>query len=270
MRRFGDRKDAKLLKKIDSMHTIMPLMYPNRCDNEAFISECIDVTNILAYLQKRNREKPEYRYSFFHVIVTAVLKTITLRPKMNYFIANKRMYERNEVSAAFTMKKVMADDGDEALCFIHAKDTDNLDSIHDEIYRQVSYTKLPGPILKFVGLLARALDRHGLMPKSVIATDPYYASALFANLGSIRLHAGYHHLTNWGTMSLFVIVGEVKKRPFYDSDGNVTMRSSIDIGLTVDERIADGYYYSKSIRLLKKLLQNPELLEKELKEEITY
>ena len=29
------------------------------------------------------------------------------------------------------------------------------------------------------------------------------------------------------------------------------MRETVDLGFTVDERIADGYYYSKSIRLFK-------------------
>ena len=58
--------------------------------------------------------------------------------------------------------------------------------------------------------------------------------------------------------------------PVYDEDGNVTMRQTLDLGLTVDERLADGYYYSKSIRLLKHLLQNPELLELPVSEEVQY
>ena len=56
----------------------------------------------------------------------------------------------------------------------------------------------------------------------------------------------------------------------YDADGNFTLRQSIDLGLTVDERIADGYYYSKTVRLLRTLLENPELLEKPLSEEVDY
>ena len=33
---MGDRFDAKYLKDTDSMHFIMPFMFPNRCDNETF------------------------------------------------------------------------------------------------------------------------------------------------------------------------------------------------------------------------------------------
>ena len=283
---MGDRRDGRLLKDISSMHLIMPLMYPNRCDNEAFIAERIDLTNINRYLEKKNAENPEYKYNLFQIMVTAMLKTITLRPKMNRFIANKSMYQRNEVSAAFTIKKIFSDNGAEALAFIHSKPEDNIDSIHDEIYRQVSYCRsdnkdastasmdfiksLPGFLLKPIGAGARFLDRHGWMPKDVIATDPYYSSVVLTNLGSIKLHAGYHHLTNWGTNSVFCAIGEQKKRPFFDDEGNVTMRESLDLGLTIDERIADGYYYSRTIKLLRKLLENPELLERPLNEEVEY
>lgn len=284
---FRDRKDGIYLRNIDSMHTIMPLMYPNRCDNEAFISEIVDLTNIGKYLEEKNAGNPEYKYNLFQVVVTALLKTITLRPEMNRFIANKSIYQRREVSAAFTIKKIFSDHGGEALAFLHAKDTDTIESVHNEIFRQVSFCrgegntdqatsvmdlvqKLPVPLLKLVGAGARFLDRHGWMPRDVADSDPYYASAVISNLGSIKLHAGYHHLTNWGTTSVFCVIGERKKRPFYDDEGNVEMRDSVDLTMTVDERIADGYYYSKTIRLVRTLLEHPELLEKPLSEPVEY
>ena len=285
-KKWGDRKDGKLLRDIDSMHTIMPLMYPNRCDNEAFISERIDLTNINAYLEQKNAGNPEYAYNLFQIMVTALLKVITLRPKMNRFIANQTMYEHNDVSAAFTVKKIFSDEGGEALAVIHSKESDNINTVHDEIFRQVSFCrsdekdpstasmdviqKTPRFLIKLVGKIARFLDRHGWMPRAVIATDPYYASAVLTNLGSIELHAGFHHLTNWGTNSVFCAIGERKLRPFFDDEGNIEMRDSVDLGLTIDERIADGYYYSKTVRLLRKLLENPELLELPLSEKVEY
>ena len=285
-KQFGDRKDGKRLKKISSMHVMMPLMYPNRCDNEAYISERINLTNINAYLEKKNAENPAYAYNLFQIMVTAVLKTITLRPKMNRFIANKTMYQRNEVTASFTVKKIFHDDGGEALAKIKTTGKETIDSIHDEIYRQVSFCrseekdpstasmdilqKLPNFLLKLVGVVARFLDRHGWMPQSIIATDPFYSSAVLANLGSIGMRAGYHHLTNWGPCSVFCVVGEIKKRPIYDAEGRMQVCECVDLGLTIDERLADGYYYSKSVKLLKHLLENPELLELPLDQEVDY
>lgn len=285
-KKFGDRRDGVKLRNIHAMHFVMPLMYPNRCDNEAFISERIDLTNINAYLEKKNADNPEYRYNLFQVMVTAVLKTITLRPKMNRFIANKTMYLRNEVSAAFTVKKIFSDNGAEALAQVHTTGTETIDDIHNEIYRQLqlcrsdkvddgtaslnAVSKIPGFLARMVGAAARFLDRRGWIPYSVIKGDPYYCSVVLTNLGSIKLHAGYHHLTNWGTCSVFCAIGEAKKRPFFDDDGTVHMKDSVDIGLTIDERIADGYYYSRTVQLLKKLLENPELLDRPLNEEVDY
>jgi pyruvate/2-oxoglutarate dehydrogenase complex dihydrolipoamide acyltransferase (E2) component len=48
------------------------------------------------------------------------------------------------------------------------------------------------------------------------------------------------------------------------------MKPTVDLGITLDERLADGYYYSKTVRLLKHLLENPELLELPLNEETEY
>lgn len=285
--KLGDRRDAVMLRKLDSMHIIMPLIMLNRADNEAFISERIDLTNINKYLEKKNSSDPEYKYNLFQIIVTALLKTITLRPKMNRFITNKILYQRREVTASFVIKKIFEDNSEEGMALLHARDDDNIDSIHAELYRQISKTKgsgketrdksseamdalgaIPRPILKAVFVLIRFLDRHGWLPQSLIATDPYRASVLISNLGSIKLNCGYHHLSNWGTNSLFVVIGEKKLRPFYNADGSYEMRDSVDIGITVDERIADGYYYSRTVKLLKKLLEEPELLENALSEAV--
>ncbi len=286
-KRLGDRKDGTLLRNTDAMHFLMPIIYPNRCDNEAFISERIDLTNINKYLEEKNAANPEYKYNLFQVIVSSVLKTIILRPKMNRFIANKNMYQRNEVSAAFVIKKLFNDDAEEGMAFIHSKETDTIESVHNDIYRQVNrcrketkqdstvevmelFNKMPRFISKAVINFVCFLDRRGRVPQSFISTDPYYSSVLLSNLGSIKLKSGYHHLTNWGTTSVFLVVGEKKIRPFFDENGNVDMRDSVDIGLTVDERIADGYYFSKTVKLLKKILENPELLERPFGEEVEY
>ncbi len=285
-RRLGDRRDGVLLRDLDSMHYIVPLIYPNRCDNEAYISERIDLTNINAYLEKKNQNEKEFPYTLFHVIVAALIKTVTLRPKMNRFIANKNIYQRNSISASFVVKKQFNDESEEALAFIHAKDDDTIDTIHQSIFEQIStcrsesvdrstdsmdiLNKMPRFLSKFLVWIITILDKHGWCPDFLIATDPYYSSIVLSNLGSIKLKCGYHHLTNWGTNSLFCIIGQIKDAPFFDENNNTILRPTVDLGLTIDERIADGYYYAKTIRLLKKLLENPQLLELPANEKVDY
>ena len=60
-RRRGDRKDGKLIRDIDALHYITGIIYPNRCDNEAHISERIDLRPINEYLAQKNADNPDYK-----------------------------------------------------------------------------------------------------------------------------------------------------------------------------------------------------------------
>ncbi len=285
-KRWGDRKDATLLRHEDALHFVMGVIYPHRPDNEAYISERIDLTNINAYLEKKNAGDTDFKYTFFHVIVAALVKTVTLRPKLNRFYVNGNYYQRDKVTSAFVVKKEFSDESEEKMAFLEAKPEDTVDTIHDAIRDIVRSTRsgvqnttdnsmdmfnrMPRFLSKALLHFMMFLDKHGWVPDSLIADDPNYASVFISNLGSIKLKCGYHHLSTWGTASIFVIIGEKKWTPLYNKNGFVKMCESIDLGLTVDERIADGYYYTKSIRLLKYLLEHPEELEKPLAEEVAY
>ena len=279
------RSDATYLKDCDSMHFIMPFVLPDRVSNQAFFTFQIDLTNLTEYIKKKNAGNPDYKYNLYQCIVTAVLKIITLRSKLSIFIHDKRMYKRNEVSAAFTVKQEFLDDGGEVLCFIHAKPEWNIDDVHDELRRQLlklkdrsyvdestgfmdKFNKLPKfisrPLLSFVCWL----EKHSMCPKALIETDIYHSSVVLANLGSIGLPEGYHHLTNWGTTSIFVVIGQYGRMPFYEKDKTV-FKDGVKLGITVDERIADGYYFSKSFKMLQLILENPKLLEQPLNEKLS-
>lgn len=272
---YGDRRDGKLIRDLDSMHYVMPLMYPNRCDNEAYITMDIDLDKTERYIKAKNEGlEQDDRYSLFGLVICAALMTIKKRPQMNRFIANKNVYQRNNVTAAFTVKKELSDEGDETLARIELHDGDNLESIKKQVNEQIRLCKtqddqstdamniiqkLPGK--HAIGAIARWADRHGWMPKSVIATDPYQCSVVLTNLGSIGLGIGYHHLMNWGTNSVFIVIGQKKNKPQYDRNGNIKMQRVLKLSFTIDERISDGYYYARTLRLLKKLIENPELME---------
>ena len=285
-KRWGDRFDATLIRDIDAMHWFMPYLYPNRADNEAFIQEEFDLTNLEAFLAKKNEGRTEDKYTIFHALAAAFVKTVTLRPKMNRFIQGRRVYQRDELSLAFVVKKQFNDEAHEALAFIKFPEDTTIDSLHERIMEEIHtcrsdkvdnstagmefFTHLPRWLMRFVMFILHRLDFYGKVPYSLIKTDPNYASVFISNLGSIKLNAAYHHLTNWGTNSLFVVIGEKAKRPVFHEDGTFEMRTTLGVGITLDERIVDGYYYAKTIRLLKKLIENPELLDRPANEEVDY
>lgn len=287
-KRWGDRRDAVWLRDLDALHVFMPYLYPNRADNEAFISETIDLENIDRYLAEKNAALPdgEEPYKLFYLLLSALVKTITLRPKMNRFIKGGRVYQRDKLSLAFVVKKQFRDDAHEALAFIEFDEKTTIDDVRRKLAAEIHECRsdkidnstagmdmlgrLPRPVLRMVMWVLHRLDYYGRVPYSLVKTDPNYATCFVTNLGSIGLKAGYHHLSNWGTNSIFVVIGEKKLQPLWEADGTVTMHETLQLGLTLDERIADGYYYSKTVKLLKYLLQNPRLLEVPANEEVDY
>ena len=275
-RKWGDRRDARWLKDIPSMNYIMPTLMPNRADNEAFITVDIDLRPINAYLEKKNEGRTEDKYTFFHLVSAAAGKAFILRPKMNRFVCNHKVYQRNEVTVAFTVKKKFEDHAEEGLAFLTYDPKETLDSYHEKIMKTIHHAKkgtdastgamdlikkLPHFLVVWIVKFVRWLDKFGLAPQDMIASDPNHAAIFLSNLGSIGLEAGYHHLVNWGTNSCFIVTGKKYMKMEYDKNGNADLHEVIPLGITLDERIADGYYYSGTVALVQELLEHPEMLE---------
>jgi pyruvate/2-oxoglutarate dehydrogenase complex dihydrolipoamide acyltransferase (E2) component len=65
---------------------------------------------------------------------------------------------------------------------------------------------------------------------------------------------------------LFITLGAIEERPCV-INGAIEIRKFIDLAFTVDERIADGFYFAKSIKVMKDILSDPASLERQLETE---
>ena len=69
-------------------------------------------------------------------------------------------------------------------------------------------------------------------------------------------------------------IGELESRYkvqlFERSGSRLALTEAGRVMLEHAERIADGYYYAKTVRLLKTLLENPQLLDEPLQKEVDY
>ena len=267
------RKDGKRVTNLDSVHKIMPYLMPNRCEAEVYSTERIDVTELLNYLDKINEGKEKHeRATLFHAVIAAIAKTIYNRPLLNRFIAGKRFYDRNEISFSFVAKNKLEDNAEERLIILKIKDDMTLKDISERILKIVSKTRsndtndmndilgfvtsFPRCIVSLIMWMFRKLDYYGLVPSAVSDDDPNYSTVLLSNLGSIKTECCYHHLNNYGTNSIVSTIGVIKEEKI---DGKI--RKFVNIGFTLDERIADGIYFAKSIKILKYILENPNLLD---------
>lgn len=203
---------------------------------------------------------------------------------MNRFIQGYRTYERDEISISFVCKRRFTDHAEEALMVLVPKDTDTVNEISRKIIGDViktrksehasggidslldAFAKIPRPLLILVIRIIRILDFWGVNPKFLTTGDPNYTTIFCSNLGSIKCPAVYHHLNNYGTNSIMITIGTLHKEEVLMPDGHKEIRDLVDIGATLDERIADGFYFARSLKLIKHIFANPELLDKPLSE----
>lgn len=265
--------------KVTGMQTIMAHIMPNRTDSEVYLSDTIDATELVRFIQKKNEEHPEYKTTIFHCVVTALARMVKERPMLNRYVQGRHFYEREDISIGFTCKRQFTDHAEEFLMFLVPKEDDVLDNISRKIVGDVkenrdskkpsdgvnnlldSLAKLPRLLLMLIGRIVRWLDFWGLNPSFITAGDPNYATILCSNLGSIKCPSVYHHLNNYGTNSIMITIGTLHKEEILMPDGHKEIRDVIDIGATLDERIGDGFYFARSLKLVKHIFAHPELLD---------
>ena len=284
----GDRFDGYWLRdEAPALAQFMAYLMPNRTDNEAHFSVDVDTRPLDAFLAKKNQGLEKDKYTYFHIILAACVKCVVLRPRMNRFIAGNRVYMRDHISVSFVVKKKFEDHSDEGLAYKRYDENDTIDTLHSSILEEIyqcrredvldsttdimtKVIKLPKWMMKLLANILFSLDRNGKVPYDLIKADPNYSSIFLTNLGSIGLDSGYHHLNNWGTNSFFAVIGKKHLEPEWHEDGSHTVRPVISLGFTLDERIGDGFYFSGTLRLLNKILENPELLEQPFSTPVDY
>lgn len=268
-----NRRDGKRVKDIDAMHVLMPYIKPNRCDSDVFINQKLDVTELVKYYEEMKLKDNDLTY--FHLFITLIAKTIYNRPLLNRFIVNKKYYDRNDVLIAFTAKVNYEDTSKEILKVIKIDPEDNLFSIKEKTLKAVSDVrnakeegtnsimniigKLPSFLISLVVKVVKYMDRHDLLPKSLINDNLYYSTCIVSNLGSVKSSAIYHNLTDFGTSSILATFGEIR-----EENG----RKYAEAGINIDERIADGVYFVKSVKLMQDILNNPKCLEGNVNDKI--
>ena len=277
-KRFKDRKDGRRVDNISGMGQIMLDIKPDRCDSDVFINQKMDLTKLSEYIKKKKENGEDI--TFFHAFVAAIGMTFYNRKKLNYFVANRHLYEHNEVVVSFVAKVAFEDQAEEMMIMVPIKPEDNIYTISEYIKNKVSYVrnkdefkkegansaidtlaKFPNIIrVPLVGLL-KWMDKKDMLPKSLQKDNLYYSSIIVSNLGSIHCGAIYHNITNFGTCSSLATMGEIKPEEILNKDGSKEIRQICEFGINFDERVADGYYFAKSVKLIQYIFDNPEILE---------
>jgi len=268
---FGRRSDATLVQGLSTMRRFMPYVSPRRNDSLFYMMQSIEVEAALEYLEKRNRERPpERRITLFHLFLRSCGHALHLRPGVNRFVKAGRLWQRDGCWITFSAKREIKDGSPMLTIKRRFEPTrESLDEMVDAIYDRLHsgragkrtasdkemglLLRLPGFAIRLAVWLVRKGDDLGLLPRAMIDSDPLFTSVFLANLGSIDYPAGHHHLWEYGTASLFGVMGRIEPGP----EG----RRRIQVAWTYDERIEDGLYSYHTLEGIRERMEHPELLE---------
>ncbi len=265
------RPDGVLCRDLPPVRRIVPYLMRGRNESAVYHEKAYDLTRTRPWLRAYNRSHRD-RATLFHLFLYACARALQQRPGLNRFVAGGRLYQRRGVSISFAAKKEMKDEAP----FVTVKVEIPADEPFEVVVRRIAelvgegrrgperqvdkevalITSLPGVVVSLLVRLARLLDRWNLFPGFMIRPDPMYASLFLANLGSVGLSDTWHHLYEYGTVSIFGVIGRVERLPFVEGDG-VGVRDGVRVRFTFDERINDGHYSAASLGIAQRVLEDP-------------
>lgn len=266
---FGRRSDATQVTDIPRVRRMMPFISPRRNESLVYYKQEVFVDDALRFCREKNRDRSrEERITLFHLYLHACARAINQRPGVNRFVAGGRLWQRHGVWITFSAKQQIRDGSPLVTVKREFPEHETLEEMHESMLENLQgrragredqsdkemavALRFPPSLIRLgVWLLQRA-NELGMLPRSMIDPDPLFTSIFVANLGSVGLDAGYHHLWQYGTCSIFGVMGRVKRRP----DG----RRYIEVQYSYDERMEDGLYGAKSMEIIKGYIENPKTL----------
>ena len=279
---FGKRPDGRIIRNLEPMQQIMPYIMKTRTDSMNMYEDTFDCTPLDAYIKEKAAQGIEMNY--MHLSIAALVRLIALRPQLNRFVMNGRIYARPKIWVSFVVHPTLHDgsvgttiklcfDGTEDIFEITEKVTAAIKKETTERTGENGIDKLlrflmkaiPGPLIKFVVNTLMWMDKHNLLPKFIVELSPFHTSIFITNLKSLGINHVYHHVYNFGTTGLFFAMGKEKNIPVMQRD-NIKGQKHMGFGFVSDERFCDGLYFAMSLRQLRKIMLNPACLETPLVE----
>lgn len=272
---FGYRTDGEKVKDLPAFFRLIPHIMKKRSDAHVYYQEDISLEPLDNYIDAKSKEG--INISYMNIIYAAIVRLLAEKPRLNRFVMNGITYQRNKIYVSLAIKKSMSEDGTETTIKLPFTGTENIFEVKEKLDSAIAENKsdavenstdklakflgfVPNFLIKLAVNLFIFLDKHGLLPKSIINASPFHASAFLTNMGSLGIDSIFHHIYDFGTVGMFLSMGKKKKSYIFDDDSFKEARC-ISLAWVADERICDGYYYASSIKSFKKYLKKPELLE---------
>ena len=276
-RRFGDRKEGRLLRSLPAFAKFVPFIMPTRNDACNQYEESFEVSDVDRRLRKL-RVDGYKGIGILHFIIAAYIRGVSMLPGMNRFIVGRRIYARDNIEVVMTVKRSLAIDATETTIKVVFEPTDTIFDVYRKMNEKIdeiktvegnnntddvaeAMCKAPRFLLRFALTILRIMDYFGWLPQSLLDASPFHGSMIITDLGSLRIGPIYHHIYNFGTLPVFISFGAKRHAYELDRHGNMVDRKYVDCKFVMDERTVDGHYYAQFLQAFRYICQHPEIVE---------
>ena len=276
-RRFGDRKEGRLLRSLDPYTKFMPYIMPTRNDGCNQYEESFEITQVDRRLRALRREGYKC-IGMLHFIIASYVRCVSMQPGVNRFVVGRRIFARNNIESVMTVKRSLSVDASETSIKVIFEPTDTIFDVYRKMNEKIEQIKssdentstddvaqvlcsLPRGILRFVVAVLRMMDYFGWLPQGLLDASPFHGSTIITDLGSLRLAPIYHHIYNFGTLPVFIAFGAKYHKYELNRKGEFCDNKYIDLKCVMDERMCDGHYYSQFLQGLRFIFLHPEIVE---------
>ncbi len=276
-RRFGDRKEGRLLRSLPAFAKFVPFIMPTRNDACNQYEESFEVSDVDRRLRKL-RVDVNKGIGILHFIIAAYIRGVSMLPGMNRFVVGRRIYARDNIEVVMTVKRSLAIDATETTIKVVFEPTDTIFDVYRKMNEKIdeiktvegnnntedvaeAMCKAPRFLLRFALTILRIMDYFGWLPQSLLDASPFHGSMIITDLGSLRIGPVYHHIYNFGTLPVFISFGAKRHAYELDRHGNMVDRKYVDCKFVMDERTVDGHYYAQFLQAFRYICQHPEIVE---------
>lgn len=248
-------------------------IYKKPTDSKIIGAVEFDITDLMAYVKRKRKEG--LKVTPTHIFALATARAVRENiPEMNTFIRMGKVTAHPSIDA---MISVLLPGGQMGSVRLSSADEYSLAEAVPKLQEQIRMArktvdesqklkerlgKIPWPFRNWVYQLFYLINIRWGIDLPGLNTHQF-GSFVVSNIGSLGLEIGYPALFPVANVPFVLILGGIKEMPWVVK-GEIVPRTIMKVSIAMDHRVLDASHGGKLFLYLKKIVRQPELLDKPL------
>lgn len=261
------------IKKLSTWQKICLATWDKPSDPSVYGLMEVNMSKSLKLLESLN-SKGGPKVTVTHLVVKVFAMALAQFPDLNVLIRHHRLFRREEVDIFVQVATKENGGRDLSGAKVHNAHQKSLTQIAQELSGQAESIRkgkdpnlnqskkslkpiTPGFLKYLLKLLGYLLYDLNISPKFLGLPPNPFGALMVTNVGVFGLKTAWAPLVPYSRTPTVLTIGQINEKPIVEN-GQVVIRPMLDIGITIDHRIIDGYLAGEAATYIKSLFDAPE------------